>query len=42
MEGRKRSYILTEKGENMLKAECERMAAQLADYQSMFGKENKK
>lgn len=42
VEGRKRSYILTEKGENMLKAECERMAAQLADYQSMFGKENKK
>ena len=39
VEGRRRSYILTEKGLEMLKKECERIKAQLADYQKIFGKE---
>ena len=39
VEGRRRSYILTDKGREMLDKECERLAAQLADYQLIFGKE---
>ena len=39
VEGRRRSYILTEKGLEMLEKECERIKAQLADYQKIFGKE---
>ena len=39
-EGRRRSYILTEKGREMLEKECARLAAQLADYRSIFGKED--
>ena len=39
VEGRRRSYILTDKGREMLEKECERLAAQLADYQLIFGKE---
>lgn len=32
VEGRRRSYILTDKGRNMLKQERSRLVAQLADY----------
>ena len=39
-EGRRRSYLLTEKGREMLEKECARLAAQLADYRSIFGKED--
>ena len=39
VEGRRRSYILTEKGREMLAKECDRIAAQLADYHMIFGKE---
>ena len=38
VEGRRRSYILTDKGREMLEKECERLSAQLADYQLVFGK----
>ena len=37
VEGRRRSYLLTQKGKEMLDKECERLAAQLADYNSIFG-----
>lgn len=36
VEGRRRSYILTEKGSEMLAKECERLTAQLADYHRIF------
>ena len=39
-EGRRRSYLLTEKGREMLEKECARLAAQLADYRSIFGRED--
>ena len=39
VEGRRRSYILTDKGREMLDKECERLTAQLADYHLIFGKE---
>ena len=39
VEGRRRSYILTEKGQDMLEKECARITAQLADYHKIFGKE---
>lgn len=39
VEGRRRSYILTDKGKEMLEKECVRLAAQLADYRLIFGKE---
>ena len=39
VEGRKRSYVLTEKGRAMLDAEYARIVAQAADYCSIFGKE---
>lgn len=38
VEGRRRSYILTEKGKEMLEKECVRLKAQLADYHMIFGK----
>ena len=38
-EGRRRSYILTEKGQQMLAREYERLRCQLADYESIFPKE---
>lgn len=40
VEGRRRSYILTEKGKEMLEKECIRLKAQLADYRLIFGKED--
>lgn len=39
VEGRRRSYILTDKGKEMLEKECERLTAQLEDYHLIFGKE---
>lgn len=38
IEGRRRSYILTDKGREMLEKECARLEAQLADYQMVFGR----
>lgn len=39
VEGRRRSYILTDKGREMLEKECARLTAQLTDYHLIFGKE---
>ena len=39
VEGRRRSYILTDKGIEMMEKECSRLTAQLADYHMIFGKE---
>ena len=39
VEGRRRSYILTDKGREMMEKECSRLTAQLADYHMIFGKE---
>ena len=38
-EGRKRSYILTEKGKETLEIEYKRLCTQNADYRMMFGEE---
>lgn len=37
IEGRKRSYILTEKGKEMLEKEYQRICAQASDYRLIFG-----
>ena len=37
VEGRKRSYILTEKGKDMLEKEYQRILAQAQDYRRIFG-----
>jgi len=39
VEGRRRSYILTEKGEEMLRKEYQRIQAQAVDYRRIFGEE---
>ncbi|MDO5411228.1 MAG: PadR family transcriptional regulator [Lachnospiraceae bacterium] len=39
VEGRRRSYILTDKGREMLRREYIRLAEQLKDYCLIFGKE---
>ncbi len=39
VEGRRRTYILTEKGKDMLKKEYERINAQVTDYKNIFEKE---
>ena len=39
VEGRRRSYVLTEKGGEMLKSEYERLQAQVLDYQKYMGRE---
>ena len=39
VEGRRRSYILTEKGREMLRKEYRRIRAQVMDYDRIFGKE---
>ena len=36
VEGRRRSYILTDKGREMLKSEYERLQAQIKDYRVLF------
>ena len=41
IEGRKRSYLLTEKGRSMLDAEYARIIAQAQDYRTIIGKEKK-
>ncbi len=38
-EGRRRSYILTEKGREMLDLEYARICARAADYRAVFGEE---
>ena len=40
VEGRRRSYILTPKGMDMLQKEYNRIKAQAADYLRIFGKED--
>ena len=40
VEGRRRSYILTEKGRDMLDKEYKRIQAQVLDYRRIFGKED--
>lgn len=42
VEGRKRSYILTEAGHERLESEYRRIVAQAADYRRAFGKEGTK
>ena len=39
VEGRRRSYILTDKGLDILDKEYERIQAQAVDYRRIFGKE---
>ena len=39
VEGRRRSYILTDKGAEMLQKEYERLLSQTGDYRKFFGKE---
>ena len=41
-EGRRRSYIITEKGKAMLAGEYERLRRQTADYNMIFGGEQNK
>ncbi len=40
VEGRRRSYILTDKGREMLDKEYMRIQAQAMDYRRIFGKED--
>ena len=42
VEGRRRSYILTNRGERVLAEESRRIRAQLADYARIFGEEEAK
>ena len=37
VEGRRRSYILTEKGKDMLEKEYQRICSQMSDYRAIFG-----
>lgn len=39
VEGRKRSYIITDKGKEMLVKEYERVCAQMRDYLEIFGED---
>lgn len=39
VEGRKRSYLLTQKGKDMLDAEYSRIVTQAQDYRKFFGEE---
>ena len=41
VEGRRRSYLITEKGRAMLDREYERLMAQASDYRQILGKEDK-
>lgn len=40
VEGRRRSYLLTDRGREMLEREYERIRAQAADYRKFFLEEN--
>ena len=42
VEGRRRSYLLTEKGKEILKKEYERITLQARDYRLLFGGEEPK
>ena len=42
VEGRRRSYILTDKGRKMLDAETKKLRKRAADYDALFGKEEAK
>ena len=42
VEGRRRSYILTEKGKDMLEKEYQRICSQVSDYRAVFGEEEVK
>ena len=42
VEGRRRSYVLTEKGITMLEKEYLRLCAQALDYRRIFGEEDAK
>ena len=42
VEGRRRSYILTEKGKEMLDREYRRICSQASDYRTVFGEEEAK
>ena len=39
IEGRRRSYLITEKGKQMLKDEYRRLLLQSADFERVFGKQ---
>ena len=39
VDGRRRSYLLTDKGRERLEQEYQRLCAQAADYERAFGKE---
>ena len=39
VEGRRRSYILTEKGKELLEKEYLRLCSQASDYRAVFGEE---
>ncbi len=41
VEGRRRSYIITEIGKEMLDKEYQRIKAQIDDYETIFGEEKK-
>lgn len=41
VEGRRRSYIITDMGKEMLDKEYQRIRAQIEDYQIVFGEEKK-
>ena len=40
VEGRRRSYILTDKGREMLDNETKKLRKRVADYDALFGKED--
>ena len=40
VEGRRRSYVLTDRGREMLEREYRRVLAQAADYRRVFGEED--
>lgn len=42
VEGRRRSYIMTPKGREMLDREYDRLRAQIEDYRTIFGEEGAK
>lgn len=42
VQGRRRSYILTDKGREMMKREYERLCAQAEDYRRIFGEEGRR
>ncbi len=41
VEGRRRSYIITDKGKEMLDKEYQRIKSQIEDYKIIFGEEKK-